>query len=124
MISEMGDIRDINDIEWIMRKFYSQMLQDETLGYIFTDIAKIDLESHLPSLSKFWDNLLFEPNGYQKNVMQIHLDLNDKEKLQPKHFKQWLALLEKTVADNYKGEKADLMLNRARTIAMAMQSKM
>ena len=40
------------------------------ISYLFTDIAKIDLEHHLPVLVDFWDSILFNSDTYRKNAMQ------------------------------------------------------
>ncbi len=68
--------------------------------------------------------MLLEPNGYKKQVMDIHLKLNALEKLQPKHFERWLFLLAATVNENFKGEKVERMLASAKNIATMMQYKM
>jgi hemoglobin len=107
-----------------MNEFYSKMLNDDEIGYIFTDVAHLDLEKHLPSLTNFWENMLLSPNGYKKNVMDIHFQLNNKEKLLPIHFNRWLELLAETVNEHYKGEKAQRMLNSANSIAGVMQFKL
>lgn len=119
----MRDIQNKEDIAFIMQEFYSVMLKDEKIGYIFTDIAQLNLEKHLPSLTDFWDNILLTSNGYKKNVMDIHLKLNEKEHLKPEHFTRWLALLSQTVLNNYEGEKASQMLQTANNIAAVMQYK-
>ena len=120
----MRDIQTKEDIAFLMEAFYSRMLKDEEIGYIFTDVAKLNLEEHLPSLTNFWENMLLQPNGYKKNVMDIHIKLNALESLQPQHFERWLLLLAETVQENFKGEKADMMLTRANSIATMMQIKM
>jgi len=119
----MRDIQTKEDLAFLMEAFYSKLLVDELVGYIFNDVAKINLEEHLPSLTNFWENMLFQPNGYRKNVMGIHLDLNAKEKLQPQHFERWLSLLNETVRANFEGEKVEMMLTRANSIATMMQIK-
>lgn len=119
----MRDIQTTEDIAFIMKEFYTVMLKDEQIGYIFTDVAKLDLEKHLPSLTNFWENILLKANGYKKNVMDIHLKLNEKEHLKPEHFTHWLALLSQTVLNNYEGEKANQMLQTANNIATVMQYK-
>ncbi len=120
----MRDIETKEDLAFLMRAFYSKLLVDETVGYIFTEVAKIDLEEHLPSLTNFWENMLLEANGYKKNVMGIHLLLNDKEKLQPIHFERWLFLLDETVRKHFKGDKVERMLNSSQNIAAMMKFKM
>lgn len=120
----MRDIQTKEDIAFLMDEFYSTMLKDELIGYIFNDIAQLNLAEHLPSLTNFWENMLLQPNGYKKNVMDIHLKLNALEKLQPKHFERWLFLLNETVTQNFEGEKSERMLNSAKNIAAMMQYKM
>lgn len=120
----MRDIETKEDIAFLMNEFYSKMLKDEVIGYIFTDVAHLDLEKHLPSLTNFWENMLLSANGYKKNVMDIHLKLNAKEELQKAHFNRWLELLTETVMEHYKGEKAQRMLNSANSIAGVMQFKL
>jgi len=86
----MNDIENREDLEVLLSKFYSKLLSNETISYIFTDVAKINLESHLPKIIDFWNLSLFGKGDYSNNVMKIHLDLNAEEKLNEKHFKTWL----------------------------------
>lgn len=120
----MRDIETKEDLTFLMDEFYSKMLKDEVVGYIFTDVAKLNLKEHLPSLTNFWENLLLNSNGYKKDVMDIHFKLNEKEELQPAHFNRWKELLTETVNKHYKGEKAERMLNSANSIAGIMQFKL
>lgn len=120
----MRDIETKEDLAFLMREFYSKMLVDETIGYIFTDVAELDLEKHLPSLTNFWENMLFQSNGYKKDVMGIHMLLNGEEKLQSQHFERWLFLLDETVRENFEGEKVERMLNSSQNIAAMMQFKL
>lgn len=119
----MRDIETKEDLSFLMDAFYSKMLKDEEIGYLFTEVAQLDLEKHLPSLTNFWDNMLLQPNGYKKNVMDIHLQLNAKEKLLPQHFERWLFLLNETVTQNFEGEKVERMLSGSKNIAAMMQYK-
>jgi hemoglobin len=120
----MRDIENKEDLAFLMDAFYSKMLVDDTIGFIFTDVAKLDLEKHLPSLTNFWENMLLKANGYKKPVMDIHLKLNGKEKLLPVHFDRWLILLNETVRENFEGEKVERMLNSSQNIAAMMKFKM
>lgn len=119
----MRDIETKEDLAFLMEAFYTKMLTDEVVGYIFTDVAQLDLKSHLPSLTNFWENMLLNGNGYKKDVMNIHLQLNQKEKLKPEHFERWLQLLSETVNERFLGEIANKMLKNAGNIAKMMQIK-
>ena len=120
----MRDIKNRDDLVMLMDAFYSRMLKDVEVGYIFTDVAKLNLEHHLPLLADFWNNALFHSGGYKNNVVQIHKDLNEKETLTPEHFKRWLLLLGETIDDNFIGEVAEKMKLRASQVGMTIQAKL
>ncbi len=120
----MKDIKKRDDLVVLMEAFYTKMLKDDTVGYIFTDVAKLDLEHHLPLLVDFWNNALFHTGGYKNNVVKIHKDLNGLEKLTPDHFKRWQELLSETIDENFKGETSEKMKLRAQQVGMTIQAKL
>lgn len=117
------DIENRDDLLVLMEQFYKKLLADDSINYLFTDIAKIDLEHHLPVLVDFWDGILFQSDTYKKNAMQPHLDLHRKSPLQKHHFNTWLNYFTQTVDELFGGEKAFLAKERARSIATVMQIK-
>lgn len=106
-----------------MTEFYKKLLADNSISYLFTDVAKIDLPHHLPVLVDFWDSILFNSNTYQKNAMQPHLVLHQKSPLQKHHFDTWLNYFKQTVDELFEGEKAFIIKERATSIATVMQIK-
>ncbi|MBT6439621.1 MAG: group III truncated hemoglobin [Flavobacteriales bacterium] len=120
----MNDISNSDDLAFLMREFYSKLLTDKTVGYIFTDVAKLNLESHLPTLTLFWTNTLFHTGGYKANVVQVHKNLDALEPLTPKHFEQWMGLLDNTIDEHFQGELADKMKLKAKQIGMTIQAKL
>jgi hemoglobin len=123
----MKDIENRTDIETLMTKFYSKALLDQTIGYIFTDVAKLDLEHHLPIIVDFWEMILFGTvdfqSKYKRSPMQRHIELNEKEPLVSAHFTTWLKLFDSTVDESFAGEKADLAKFRAKAVANTMFMK-
>ena len=115
-----NDIETRADIDRLMNRFYARAIGDETIGYIFTAVAKLDLEHHLPVIGDFWETLLFGTGDYQKhgrNPLQIHAALNQKSPLSAKHFRRWLELFEATVDESFAGTRAEFIKLRARAIA-------
>lgn len=106
-----------------MQSFYDKLLADPSISYLFTDIAGIRLEEHLPVLVDFWDSVLFQSDTYRKNAMQPHLDLHQRSPLQPHHFETWLRYFNESVDELFSGEKAFQIKERARSIATVMQIK-
>ena len=119
----MKDIETRADIELLMREFYNRLLNDPSISYIFTDVAKIDLEAHLPHLTDFWELSLFHTGNYKKNVMQLHLDLNAKEPLTNTHFDIWLSHFNTTTDTLFTGSNAEKIKTRALSIATIMKIK-
>ncbi len=117
------DIENRDDLLLLVTKFYEKLLSDDTISYIFTDVAQIDLKHHFPVLVDFWDAILFQSDTYRKNAMQPHLDLHFKSPLQKHHFETWLRYFKESVDENFEGETAFLAKERATSIATVMQIK-
>jgi hemoglobin len=118
------DIQTRADIHKLISTFYKKVLDDQQIGFIFTDIAKINLDTHLEHLTNFWENTLLTSNNYNTNVLQVHLNLNNKINLTTNHFKQWLKLFHATVNELFVGLTANSAKNRADSIATVIQIKL
>lgn len=117
------DIEDRADIDLLMERFYEKAIKDETIGYIFTDVAKLDLKHHLPIIGDFWETLLFQSGNYQKhgrNPLQVHGEINKKSPLSLHHFERWLEIFNKCVNESFAGDRADFMMLRAKMIGNRM----
>jgi hemoglobin len=120
----MRDIEAREDIEFLMQQFYQKVMNDEKIGFIFTDVARLDLDHHLPIITDFWENVLFNTGIYTRNAMMPHFKLNEQVKFQPHHFERWLFLFDETLKENFSGKLAELARTRARSIASIMQVKL
>lgn len=122
-MNEKKDIQNREDLLQLVTRFYEKLLADDSINYLFTDVAKIDLKHHLPVLVDFWDAILFQSDTYRKNAMQPHLDLHQKSPLSDHHFETWLRYFTETIDDLFEGEKAFLAKERALSIATVMKIK-
>lgn len=116
------DVLQRSDIEDIVARFYEVVLKDPVVGFIFTNVANIDLEHHLPVIVDFWDDSLFKQHNYHGNTLQKHLDLHQKLPLKPGHFTRWLYLFNAAIDSNYQGENAALMKARAERVAKSISA--
>ena len=119
----MQDVKTREDLHLIMRSFYVKLLNDLEINFIFTHVAKIDLEPHLLDLVDFWEQMLFNKGDYKKNVLQIHLDINSKLNFTQQHFTIWLKYFNLSIDENFSGLNAENMKTRALSIATVMQIK-
>ena len=117
------DISTRADIEHLVASFYDRALRDETIGYVFTEVARLNLATHLPVICDFWESILLGNMIYRGNPMLKHLELAEKTELTPAHFGAWLRLWEDTVKENFTGEKAELAVHRAKSIGGLMLHK-
>lgn len=116
-----ADIINEEHIKFLVDRFYNKVLTDAVIGYIFTEVNPIHLEHHMPVMYAFWNSVLLGKSGYNGNVMEKHIDLNQKLKLTVSHFNRWLLLWEETVNENFEGPKATEAKDRARNIAAVLQ---
>lgn len=120
----MTDIHGRKDLQLFVEAFYTKLLHDDSISFIFTDIARTDLEHHLPILVDFWEQILFNSGNYNNNPIQIHQDLNRKIKLTDAHFSTWLEHFTQTVDSLFAGENAEKIKTRALSIATVMKIKL
>ena len=119
-----NDISSRQGIEQLIIQFYERVKPDPSIGFIFTEVVKIDWAHHIPVIVDFWEGILLDNPVYQKNAMEVHYHLNNKMPLEKIHFKTWLNLFISTVDDLFEGKKAAFAKSRAKSIAAVMQFKM
>lgn len=117
------DIRNRKDIEKLVNSFYDKIKTDEVIGYLFTDIACVNWETHLPKMYDFWENILFYTANYNGNPMMKHKELHQKSTMTQKHFAHWTTLFSNTVDKLFKGPKANEIKDRAANISSLMMIK-
>ncbi len=118
-MSELTDIDTREDCERLVRMFYTRVLSDRFLGWIFTDVAKLDVEAHVPRIASFWETILLGAQSYSGGAFRPHAELNAKVPLRPGHFERWLWLWGMTVDELFAGERAELAKSHARRVGTA-----
>ncbi|MES2847812.1 MAG: group III truncated hemoglobin [Bacteroidota bacterium] len=119
-----ADIASRNDIEKFIVAFYEKVKHDETIGFIFNEVVKMDWEHHIPVIVDFWESILLDNPVYKRNAMEVHYSLNQKLPLTKEHFDKWLQLFSSTIDDLYEGKIATMAKTRAKGIADVMLLKM
>jgi hemoglobin len=117
------DIRNRKDIEKLVNTFYEKVKTDAVIGFLFTEVAHVNWETHLPKMYDFWENILFYTANYEGNPMAKHKALHEKSTMTQAHFQHWIDVFNKTVDSLFEGLKAEEIKNRAMNIATAMMYK-
>lgn len=119
----MKDIESRKDIEWLMGKFYDKALSDDLIGYFFTEVVPLDMSKHLPRIVDFWETILFDKAIYKGNAMLVHEHIHQMSNFRDEHFTRWLSLFTQTTDEHFNGNKAELIKQRATSIATIMRIK-
>ncbi len=114
------DIGSRSDIICLVDEFYERVRQDDLIGPIFTDIARVDWSKHLPKMYAFWESVLFGVAGFTGNPMLVHYALAQRTPLTSREFDRWIELFHATVDDLFEGPTAEDAKRRASMIAGTM----
>lgn len=101
------DIENAADCERLVRAFYGKAMADSEIGWIFTDVAGLDLEAHIPVIASFWATNLLGAKSYGGGAFGPHARLHEKAGgLRREHFERWLVLWCQTVDELFDGPLA------------------
>jgi len=117
------DIENRGDLDLMLSAFYEKALKDDLIRHFFLSVVPLDLHHHLPLITDFWESVLLNKGGYRKNVMEVHLDINQKSSIEPEHLARWVSLFTGTVDGLFEGPRALLAKQRAQSIATMMGIK-
>ena len=120
----MTDISTREDCERLVRAFYSRALVDPIIGFLFTDVAKLDLEAHVPQIASFWETILLGAQTYRGGAFRPHAALHRQVPLRSAHFQRWLVLWRETVDELFEGERAELAKAHAERVARAFLGRL
>jgi hemoglobin len=119
----MSDIETREHLEIMLTAFYQKVFKDDLISHFFTEVVPLDLNHHLPLITDFWESVLLHAQGYKRNVMEIHLNINKKSALTKEHLDRWVQIFTATVDQFFEGSKATLAKQRAQSIATMMNIK-
>ena len=103
-------------IERLVAEFYRRVRQDRLLGPIF-DAAVEDWDRHLSRMRDFWSSVVLMSGRYKGKPVLVHAMLPG---IIPAHFRQWLALFDKTASEVCQAKAAAHINDRARRIAESL----
>ncbi|HEV7346788.1 group III truncated hemoglobin [Telluribacter sp.] len=117
----LSDITTRADVERLVDTFYNKVRADELIGPLFSEVARVNWDLHLPKMYDFWEGILFGTGQYRGRPMPPHFRLTQQHPLQAHHFERWLALFYQTADELFEGDKASEVKVRAQNIASIME---
>ncbi len=118
------DVENRDDLYHLLEAFYTKAFADEKIGRFFTEVVPLDLNTHLPVITNFWGAIVFNTQGYRKNVMEVHQHIHQLSQIKKEHLDRWVQLFTSNVDEHFEGPKATLMKQRAQSIATLMDIKL
>lgn len=111
-------------VEAFVEQFYARLLRDPEMAPIFFEVAKIDLDVHLPHIKNYWCKLLLGERGYQRHTMNIHRQLHARRPLRQADFQRWLSHFDAALDAGFTGPKTERARRLAHAIAENMQGSL
>jgi hemoglobin len=124
MTDGLPDIANRSDVERLVEAFYSRALDDPVIGWLFTDVAHLDLPAHLPRIASFWETILLGARTYSGGAFAPHAGLNAKARLRHGHFERWLWLWRTTIDERFAGPRARQAKEHAARVAAAFEARL
>jgi hemoglobin len=118
------DIHDRADCERLVRAFYERAMRDPMIGFLFVDVARLDLEEHVPVITSFWETMLLEARSYGGGAFAPHVSLHRKTPLRAGHFHRWLTIWHATVDELFAGPRAEVAKAHATRVGQAFQRRL
>jgi hemoglobin len=112
-----GDLDSPGEIAEMVRRFYQDVAQDDLLGPVFNEVARVDWAEHLPKLTAFWCRALLGTVGYAGNPFRAHALVDERSPFTAAHFERWLDLFHDAVELGWTGPNADRALALAHNVA-------
>ena len=117
LIEPSSDLDSPAEVAEMVRRFYQDVAQDDLLGPLFNDVARVDWSAHLPKLTAFWSRALLGIEGYQGNPFRAHSEIHARSPFTIAHFERWLQLFHETVELGWIGPNATRALELAHNVA-------
>ena len=114
------DITGKKDIVIIMQFFYEKAKADKVIGHFFTDVVEVNWEQHIPTMSAFWENVLFYTGEYDGNPLDAHKKIHAQNATSSLHFERWLRIFNETIDQHFSGKNATKMKLHASGISAVM----
>lgn len=121
MAAHKKDIKNEKQIREVILLFYELIKKDRVLKIYFKSFDDQAWQNHLTSMTSFWSNIVLFSEDYEGNPMLTHYSINELKKLTPLAFERWLAVFEQAVTHKFEGKHVDIMLEKAKNIAVILE---
>ena len=115
-----GDIGSRSDVHDLVVEFYREIVFDEVLDPVFSEVAEVDWTEHIPKLVDYWCRILLHTGDYAGPIMEAHRELHSLDPIRLEHCDRWFALWVRSVDTSFVGPVADRAKGHAASVMAGM----
>ncbi len=114
------DLTTRGAVDLLVTSFYREVVFDEVLEPVFSEVAEVDWARHIPVLVDYWTSLLLGTDGYRGSIMKVHRDLHAAAPIEREHCDRWYSLWVGCVDERWSGPVADRAKRHAGVLMAGM----
>lgn len=118
------DLGSRTQIHHLVVAFYREVVFDDLLAPVFSEVAEVDWAVHIPKLVDFWCRVLLGEPGYDGFVLGAHRQVHDVEAFRPEHFDRWYELWVDTIDGRWRGPLAERAKDHAARIGAVLARRL
>ncbi len=115
-----SDLDSRSAIHDLVVEFYREIVFDEVLDPMFSEVAEVDWTEHIPKLVDYWCRILLRTEDYSGPIMAAHRDLHDMEPVTLEHCDRWYDLWVRSVDSSWEGPVAEHAKSHAASVMAGM----
>jgi hemoglobin len=114
------DLATRGQIHDLVVSFYRELIMDDNLGPVFSEVAEVDWSHHIPLLIDYWCRVLLGDPSYQGAILDAHRRMHDLQAFTAENFDRWYALWIITIDHTWSGPLAEKAKAHAARIAASL----
>lgn len=120
----LPDLDTPDQIDRFVHSFYNKLLKDDLMAPVFLKHANIDILAHLPTISLYWQKMLWGDRQYNNHMVNIHRAVHAKHPFEERHYQRWFEYFEQTASESFSGNFTDKALRIASKVIINMKKQM
>ncbi|QZE13601.1 group III truncated hemoglobin [Halosquirtibacter laminarini] len=118
------DIENTQDITLLVETFYRDLCKISEMDNLYNEVIKIDWETHIPIMVRFWGSLVLREGGYRGNILSHHHHVMEKYPLTQEMFHTWENCFLETLNRLFQGPNSDKTKKRVRAMSQSLIKKL
>ncbi len=114
------DLDSRSAIHDLVVEFYREIVFDEVLDPMFSEVAEVDWTEHIPKLVDYWCRILLRTEDYSGPIMAAHRELHAMEPVRLEHCDRWYDLWVRSVDSSWSGPVAEQAKSHAASVMAGM----